>query len=142
MATLKKPMVATEQTLPGLTRFVPEQTISVLFADAAADKELPVGTVVAFNSSTNGYVEIIAGGATDTGQLAGIVYPDPVSIDDGGEVVGVIMTRGECHFDDLVADDPTEAELQTILREQALLRGILVKGLADIRHKIAPDAVV
>lgn len=114
-------------------RIYPKKAASAVFAVAGADKELPVGTVVAFNTSSNGYTEWANGGADDTGQIRGIVHPDPVTVLTSGEVAGTIMLEGEAHRADLVSDGGTATQLDAALAAQARERGIFVRGLADVR---------
>ncbi len=131
MATLQEPMV-TSRTEAARTRIIPKIQLSVLFADAAADKLLVVGTVVAYNTSTTGYVEWATGGANGTGTVQGIVNPDPITIIDGNEVAGVVMFAGEAHRDDLSSDGGTSAQLDTAL-EALIGRGLVIHGLGDAR---------
>lgn len=131
MATQQEAMV-TSRTEAARTRIIPKIQLSVLFAQAAADKLLVVGTVVAYNTSTLGYVEWATGGANGTGTIQGIVNPDPVTILLAGEVNGVVMFAGEAHRDDLSSDGGTSAQLDTAL-EALIGRGIVVHALGDVR---------
>lgn len=133
MATQKEAMV-TSRSETARTRFIPSVQLSVLFAQAGSIKTLPVGTVVSFNTSTGGYVEWATGGANGTGEVQGIVNPDPVEITTAGEVFGSVMLKGQAHFDDLVTDGGTSAQLKTALQSQALARGLIISGVADMRQ--------
>jgi hypothetical protein len=131
MATQKDAMVATRSEA-ARTRIIPKIQLSVLFAQAGADKTLPVGTAVAYNTSTLGYVEWATGGANGTGTIQGIVNPDPVTILLAGEVNGVVMFAGEAHRDDIVSDGGTAGQLDTAL-EALIGRGLVIHGLGDVR---------
>jgi hypothetical protein len=131
MAIQKEAMV-TSRTEAARTRIIPKIQLSVIFAQAGADKTLPVGTVVAYNTSSLGYVEWATGGADGTGTIQGIINPDPVTILLAGEVNGVVMFAGEAHRDDLVSDGGTAGQLDTAL-EALIGRGIVVHALGDVR---------
>ena len=131
MATQSEPMVATRSEA-ARTRIIPKIQLSVLFAQAAADKALVVGTVIAYNTATFGYVEWATGGANGTGTVQGIVNPDPVTILLAGEVNGTVMFAGEAHRDDLSSDGGTSGQLDTAL-EALIGRGLVIHGLGDVR---------
>ena len=131
MATQSEAMVAT-RTEGARTRIIPKIQLSVLFAQAGADKTLPVGTVVSYNTSTLGYVEWATGGANGTGVVQGIVNPDPVEILLAGEVNGTVMFAGEAHRDDLSSDGGTAGQLDTAL-EPLIGKGLVIHGLGDVR---------
>jgi hypothetical protein len=124
-------MVNSRTETPRL-RIIPTVSLSVIFAQAGADKTLPAGTVVAFNTSSGGYVEWATGGANGTGDVQGIIFPDPVDITDAGEVSGVVMFKGEAARGDLVSDGGTGAQLTTALTAPAVLAmGLVIRNLAD-----------
>ena len=131
MALLAEAMV-TERSESARTRIIPTIQLSVIFADAAADTLFPVGTPVAYNTSTNGYVAWITSGANGTGTIQGFVNPDPVTIIDGNEVAGVVMFQGEIHRDEIVSIPAQTTLLDTAL-EALIGRGIIVKALGDVR---------
>lgn len=131
MALQKRAMIS-DRTEAAEKRIYPTRTESVIFAQAGAIKELVVGTVVAFNTSTNGWVEWATGGANETGIVRGVVYPNPITVTTAGEVAGAIMLAGEAHRDDLSSDGGTSGQLDTALAAPAT-RGmdLFVRGLAD-----------
>jgi len=131
MALQKEAMVNSRTESPRL-RIIPTLALSVIFAQAGADKTLPVGTVIAFNTSTNGYVEWATGGGDGTLDVQGIVHPNPVDITDAGEVTGVVMFKGEAARDDLVSDGGTAGQLTTSLSAPAVLAmGLVIRNLVD-----------
>jgi hypothetical protein len=129
---LQKEAMVTSRTESARTRIIPKIQLSVIFAQAGAIKTLPVGTAVAYNTSTNGYVEWATGGANGTGTVQGIINPDPVTVTTAGEVAGVVMFAGEAHRDDLVSDGGTSAQLDTAL-EALIGRGLVIHALGDVR---------
>jgi len=132
MALQKRAMIS-DRSETGRNRIVPEITDSVVFAQAGGDKELPVGTVLAFDTSVNGWVEWANGGLNGTDEVRAVVFPDPITILLAGEVTGTVMLKGEAHRDDLVSDGGTSTQLDAELAANALRRGIRVKELADVR---------
>lgn len=132
MALDKRAMIS-DRSETAEKRIYPKVALGVVFAQAGADKELPVGTVVAFNTSTNGYTEWANGGMNDTDQIRGVVHPEAVTVLTTGEVVGTIMVEGEAHRDELLSDGGTSGQLDAALAAQARERGIIVRGLADVR---------
>jgi len=130
MATQLEAMV-TKRTEAARLRIVPKIQLSVIFALAAADKTLPAGTAVAYNTSTLGYVEWATGGANGTGTIQGIINPVDVKILLAGEVNGVVMFQGEAHRADIVSDGGTAAQLDTAL-EKLIGRGLVIRALGDV----------
>lgn len=136
MALLKTAGYAISATQGPFKRIHATRNKVCTFAAPGADKTLPAGTVVAYNSSTNFWTEWATGGTNDTGTPRGIVWPDPIDLKASGEVLGVVMTEGEAHVDDLVSDGGTTAQLKTALATGSpSLRslGIYIKGLNTIR---------
>ena len=109
-------------------------TRAVQFNAAGSDKELPVGTVLAFRDATAiGWVEWADSGTEDTAVIRGIVWPAPIKILAAGEVIGTIMLRGEAHRDDLVSDGGTSGQLDVALRTLVREKGIDIVGLTQVR---------
>lgn len=134
MALQKTAMIA-NRSEGAKPRIYPKRTESVIFAQAGAIKTLPVGTVLAFNTSTNGYVEWATGGVNETGIICAVVYPDPVIVTTAGEVAGTVMMAGEAHRDDLVSDGGTSGQLDAALAAPATRRmDLFVRALADYRE--------
>jgi hypothetical protein len=132
---LQKEAMVTSRTEAGRKRFVPALVLSVIFAQAGSIKALVVGTVVAFNTSTVGYVEWATGGADGTGDVQGVIYPNPVTITTVGEVAGSVMFKGEAHRDDLVSDGGTSGQLDTALAAaRVLANGLVIRALADVKQ--------
>ncbi len=133
MVLQKRAMIA-DRSESNIPRIYPAPTgaISVIFATAGADKVLPVGTVVAYNTATSGYVEWANAGADGTADFQGVVHPVDVQILLAGEVAGVIMVKGEAHRSALLSDGGTSGQLDTMLAAQALGLGVLVRALPDV----------
>lgn len=76
-----------------------------------------------------------AGVATNgTHKIVGFVNPNPIQLDDTNDVIGVIMTVGEVHYDEvaaLVAVGDVTA-LEAALKDGLVERGLIVQGLAGI----------
>lgn len=76
-----------------------------------------------------------AGVATNgTHRIVGFVNPNPVQLDDTNDVIGVIMTVGEIHYDDIAAliGAGSLTALQAALKDGLVERGLIVQGLAGI----------
>ncbi|MBL4769480.1 MAG: hypothetical protein JKY94_17540 [Rhodobacteraceae bacterium] len=102
---------------------------------------LPVGTPVAFNTSTNLWAPWVSGGSNGTSAIKGLVWPVPVKINatGGGETIGSVMLAGEALYSDLdvSALASSAAQLVTALQEggtAADLRslGITILGLDKV----------
>lgn len=136
MALHARPMVSERTEAPRL-RILDTVAVSVIFGPTGgATKTLPKGTVVSYNTATNRWVEWANGGANGTDQVMGIVLDDdqsPLILQGADDTVGVVMLAGEAHRDDLVSDGGTSGQLDTALQEQARDRGIIVRGLEQIR---------
>lgn len=107
--------------------------------------ELPQGTPMAFNTSTNLWVPFTQGGANGSAVIRAFLA-EKVTLDVTNEVQAVLMLEGEIHRDDVntaairailatatgVAA-PTEAELDTALKAQLLRElSLHVRGLAGV----------
>lgn len=114
MAT-QKTVLNNEQTVTADERFAPTTVAVKKFAVAGAIKTLPVGTLLAYNTSTLGYVEWATGGANGTGIPRGLVYPDPIEVTTAGEVLGNVMMRGKVHRDAIVSDGGTPTQIDAAL---------------------------
>lgn len=74
-------------------------------------------------------------GVAAAGQVSGVVWPDPIVLAAGGEVLGQVMTEGEVHYDDLVLPAGQTADnLKANLRNVETRRlGLVIEGLEDVR---------
>ena len=97
---------------------------------AAGSITLVKGAVVTYNTSTGFWAEFDADGTNGTNTIQGIVWPDDVVLDAGGEVIGQIMLQGRAHIADLVdGAQATPAEMATDLRNNGRDRGLIIEGL-------------
>jgi len=133
MAIQPEAMV-TSRTEGARTRFIPKVQLSVIFAQHGSGTDtLEVGTPVAYNTSSGGYVEWATGGANGTDTIQGLVNPEAVVVTDAGEVNGVVMFKGEAHRGDIASAGGTSAQLDTAL-ETVMTLGLIIHALADIRQ--------
>lgn len=102
---------------------------------AAGTDKLAVGTPVAYDTSTNTWKVWSHGAANGVGEIRGFVYPKPIQLVSGKEVLGVVMLAGEIHYDDIVLPSgETEANLKADLRADAVReRGLWITGLDQVR---------
>lgn len=111
---------------------------------AASTLELPVGTPVAYNTSTNKWVPWVNAaqpGTNGTSTVQGFVYPDPVTIEatGGDDVLGQVMLRGSVHYDDVVevltglgyTTFTTNLTAALVVGPRSL--GLTIEGLANVR---------
>lgn len=106
--------------------------------------ELPQGTPMAFNTSTNLWVPFTQGGANGSAVVRAFLA-EKVVLDLTGEVQAVLMLEGEVHRDDIntaairaAIEDATgaavsEAQLDAALKAQLLRElSLHVRGLAGV----------
>ena len=129
---LQTEAMVTSRSETARLRIIPKISLSVIFAQAGAIKPLPAGTAIAFNTSSNGYVEWATGGANGTGTVQGLIFPDPVTVTTAGEVAGVVMFSGEAHRDDVQSDGGTAAQLTTALLK-TMAQGLVIRNMIDMR---------
>lgn len=100
-------------------------TARVEFAAPVADITYEPATPVARNSSTGKWVVWANGGANDTGTIRGFVYHVGVNAELAGEVIGVIMLRGEVAYEDVVLPaGEVQANLDAALKAIFVTSGI------------------
>lgn len=126
--------MVTSRTEDARLRIIPGISLSVIFAQAGAIKNLIAGTLVAYSTSSNGYIEFDDTDAVNGGDtIQGVIFPHDVEVTTAGEVAGVVMFTGEAHRADLVSgtaggDAAIDAALETMIG-----RGLVVRALADVR---------
>lgn len=107
----------------------------------SAAVELPIGTPLAFDTSTSQWCVYEQGGANGRGTICGFVYGTAQSDHNSDDVLMVVLYRGRVHRDDVntaailavCGATPTEAELDTALKVRGLRdKGIDVVGLAGV----------
>lgn len=105
--------------------------------------ELPIGTPLAFDTSTNQWCVYEDGGSNGRGVISGFVYGTAQSDDETDDVLMVVLYRGRVHRDDVNtaairavlggSGGTSEAELDAALKAQTLrYKGIDVVGLAAV----------
>jgi hypothetical protein len=109
----------------------------------SAPVELPIGTPLAFDTSTNQWCVYEDAGANGRGVISGFLYGTEQSDDETDDVLVVVLYRGRVHRDDVNttairavlggAGGTSEAELDVALKAQTLrYKGIDVVGLAAV----------
>jgi hypothetical protein len=106
---------------------------------------LPVGTPLAWNTSTASWTAFTQGGSNGSNVIAGFVAHDEVTVDDTDDVQVVVMLEGQVHRDHintaairaalLLASGAavSEAQLDTALKASTLRdKGLYVQGLAEV----------
>lgn len=111
--------------------------------DAAAT--LPVGTPLAWDTSTASWTAFTQGGSDGSNVIAGFVGYESVDVDDTDDVQVVVMLEGHLHRDDINTAEiraalllasgaaVSEAQLDTALKASTLRdKGLYVQGLAEV----------
>lgn len=109
----------------------------------AAPVELPIGTPLAFDTSTSQWCVYEDAGANGRGTIRGFVYGTAQSDDETDDVLVVVLYRGRVHRDDVNtaairavlggAGGTSEAELDIALKVRGLRdMGIDIVGLAGV----------
>lgn len=115
----------------------PDGIMPKTFAAVSGGGTLAPLTPVAYNTSTNKWVQWSTGGANGTGTVKGFVWPDAVVLDDSdgdnNDVLGQVMTHGVIHFDDIPVVGGTEAQLKTALQSGLRELGFTIQGLENFR---------
>jgi hypothetical protein len=123
------------QDLPGkgsTLRFFPSSVQPKTFASGSGT--IARGTALAYNTSTNKWVVFTNGGANGTGTLQGFLWPDDITLDGAGEVLGNVMLGGRVHIDDIpIVAGYNLAQLKTALQTGAREKGFIVEGLENFR---------
>ena len=109
--------------------FAPELIEAREFAAVGADVTIPVGTVIAFDTSVSKLKQWVTCGANALGACWGVVYPEPIALKSAGEVYGQVIIRGKLDRRGLVSGGGTAAQLSTALRDPEVRK----RGL-DILH--------
>lgn len=99
---------------------------------ASGSGTLAALTPVAYNTSTQKWVQWANGGANGTGSIMGFVWPDPVILDGANEVIGQVCMEGDIHFDDIPVVGGTLAQLKTACETLRDL-GFTIQGLPNFR---------
>ncbi|MCZ2418668.1 MAG: head decoration protein [Burkholderiales bacterium] len=104
------------------------------FAPTTPAATYPVGTPLAFNTSTNKWVVWTNGGSNGTGTVKGFVYPDAVTTDGTNDVMAPVLLLGEIPYEDIVLPAGESADnLKTALRSGPRDIGLHVTGLDQVR---------
>lgn len=112
-------------------RIIPKVVQAKTFAAGTA--LLAVGTLVAYNTSTNFWVPWVTAGANGTGTVLGIVA-QPIQLKAGVEVLGQVMLQGEIHRGDCVAAGAeTSNQIDAALDAEVRPLGLIIQGLATFR---------
>lgn len=103
-------------------------------ANAAGGPTLPVGTPLAFNTSTNKWVVWTNGGANGTGTISGFLWPDDITLDATDDVLAPVMLMGRVSHDDVpVPSGETQNNLTAALKAASLReKGIIVTGVDGV----------
>lgn len=99
---------------------------------------LPVGTPVAFNTSTLKWDVFTQGGSNGLATIYGFVYSEPIQLDDTDDVLGLIMVRGEVYEQDVntaairavLGGSASDANVVTALQAAAAGDRFVVRGIA------------
>lgn len=121
----------------------PGAVSQVAFANVAGGPTLPIGTPVYLEVATGLYKKIVPGALAATNDIYGFVWPQAITLDATGEVLGTIMMKGEVDFvymEELRAAGTlagTAQQLKDVFRKPSNReRGIVVKNL----DKLGGDA--
>ena len=137
-----------ESTRAGLPAIQPQEgpgaVVARTFSDATSSETLPVGTPV-YAVLATGELSKCVPTATSGAELdvIGFVYPTPVTLVSGSQVVGTVMMRGSIPLDVVEAMNTvdggsgvlagTKEEIQDMLRKPGLHdRGLHIDGLTRI----------
>jgi hypothetical protein len=109
---------------------------TITFDDDKEITTLPTvtGTVTSISGGSPTAVADAGTATNGTHKIVGFVNPNPILLDDTNDVIGVIMTVGEVHYDEvaaLVAVGDVTA-LEAALKDGLVERGLIVQGLAGI----------
>jgi hypothetical protein len=115
-------------------RIQSEQQHPHKFGPVASAPELEVGTPVAFDHDNDRYLVWSSGGTvTGASTIVGFIFPLPVQLHATEEVLGVVMERGEIHYDDIVLPDGEDEDaLKAEIRDNCMKRGLRVVGLTQV----------
>lgn len=121
----------------------PDGTMVAKVGNLTAAPLLPIGTPMAFNTSTLEWMPFTQGGSNDSAVIRGFVYGKTIQVHATDEVLGVIMFRGRVHRDDVntaamlvvltAYAAVTEAELDTALKAATMRTyGLDLDGIAGV----------
>ena len=100
---------------------------------AAGSGTLAAGSLVTFDTSALTWKKWTNGGANGTGDMQGILWPDPVTLDADEEVLGMVMLTGHAHRDDIELNGESQSNLDAELASSARVLGIHIDGLKNVR---------
>lgn len=91
------------------------------------------GSLVAYETVLAGWVPWVDGGANGAGVMAGILWPDDLTLDAGDETLAQVMLAGAVHRDDIELNGELQADVDAELQVVARTIDIHVEGLIDVR---------
>ena len=95
---------------------------------------LEVGYPMAYDDAELKWVPWIASGTSNTNVIKGFIYPVDVEASATTDVLGIIMLRGEIHYDSIILPSgEAEADLKLALQDGPLARGLVIRGLVEVR---------
>lgn len=101
---------------------------------AAGSGTLEPNAPVAYNTVSGKWAPWTQAGANGEDLLKGLVWPDAIELDAGGEVLGQVLLEGIVHADDVkAATSEADIDVENELKEEARLLGIHVQGLQGVR---------
>lgn len=115
-------------------RIFPENAQPKTISGLSGAPTLEVGFPMAYDDAEKKWVPWSAGGTSDTNVIRGFIYPVDVDTHATQDVLGIIMLRGEIHYDDIaIPTGEAEADLKEALRDGPLARGLVIRGLTEVR---------
>jgi len=115
-------------------RIIPENAQPRTIGPISGAPTLEVGFPLAYDDAELKWVPWTASGTSNTNIIKGFIYPVDVDTDATKDVLGIVMLRGEIHYDDIIIPSgEAEADLKAALRDGPLARGLIIRGLEEVR---------
>jgi len=115
-------------------RIVPVNAQPKTIVAMAGAPTLEVGYPMAFDDAELKWAPWTASGTSNTNVIKGFIYPVDVVVDATSDILGIIMLRGEIHYDDIILPSgEAEADLKLALQDGPLARGLVIRGLVEVR---------
>ena len=104
------------------------------FENDAGAPTILAGSLVAYEAgAVNNWTSWDVAGANGAEIMAGVLWPDPITLHAADETLGTVLLLGIVHRDDIELNGQLQANIDAELKIRARSLGIVVQGLVQVR---------